>query len=102
MDQQHQAALSAFADHVAARLARGEADFVECVRRECPEMSDADARRVLAVYRHLRVLKRVDVHDGRIRVLHGGLWDATVLRRALAGHDEAMKLRVGRGKRKGG
>ena len=101
MDQRHQAALSTFADHVVARVARGEADFVEGVRRECPEMTDADARRVLAVYRHLRVA-RVDVHDGAIRVTHGGLWDAAMLRRALAGHDEAMSLRVGRGKRQGG
>jgi hypothetical protein len=67
---------------IAVRMANAENEFID-VLMNLGEISKADAVKVLAVYRKLKVVK-MDAVIGRMNVKHGAYLDKEVINNALA------------------
>lgn len=68
--------------HTAIRMLNAEARFLDGLK-EAANLTEAEAIKVLAVYRKARVVK-MDAVGGVLSVKHGAFWGVDVIRRALA------------------
>ena len=68
--------------NVATRMVNAENNFIETLML-FGEISKADAEKVLAVYRHLKMVK-MDAVNGRMIVKHGAYLDKATIANALA------------------